>query len=112
MNKHLRWIKKLPCLVCGNWNGNHAHHLLTGVTRGMGMKAADEFTIPLCMNCHSQLHLRGNERAFFGDVGVDPLEWAARLVVLSGRDIAEDIQTELQDSLRKRYYDTVKDKLK
>ena len=76
------------------------------------MKASDAYTLPLCMNCHAQLHLNGDERAFFQQSGIEPLEWAARLVVLSGRDIAEDIQTELQDSWHKRYYNILKNKLK
>lgn len=110
--KHLNWIRSLPCLVCGKWPPNQAHHLLTNVNRGMGLKASDDYTLPLCMDCHSQLHLNGNERAFFESVDLDPLEWAARLVVLSGRDIAEDIQTERYDHWLKRAYDSVKDKLK
>jgi len=110
--KHLSWVRNLPCLVCGHWPPNQAHHILRDVDRGMGLKASDAYTLPLCMNCHSQLHLMGNERVFFERVGLDPLKWAARLVVLSGRDIAEDIQTELGDSWRSYHYSKVKEKLR
>ena len=47
---HLAFVRKKPCCVCGNECGNHAHHLR--INHGMGMKASDEWTVPLCPNCH------------------------------------------------------------
>lgn len=44
----MRWIKTLPCAVCGR-TGSEASH--TG-PRGLGQKAPDEQCIPLCPDHH------------------------------------------------------------
>ncbi len=74
--KHLEHIRSHDCALVQmdhqNCNGDiQAHHLMrpwSGV-RGMGMKAGDENTIPLCQNHHARLHHRGDEEAFFEESG-------------------------------------------
>jgi hypothetical protein len=45
----------------------------------MGRKVSDEFTVPLCREHHQALHRHGNERAWWADVNVIPLEAARNL---------------------------------
>lgn len=45
---YMLWVKTLPCAVCGRNNSEAAH---TG-RRGLGQKAPDEQTIPLCPRHH------------------------------------------------------------
>ena len=76
--KHLMYVSSHECClnlispdIC---QGNvQAHHLLKpydGV-RGMGMRATDNNTIPLCYYHHSQLHnVHGNEDKFWKQYGL------------------------------------------
>ena len=52
--KRLAEIRKLPCVRCGNPNSQAAHSNSAKHGKGRGIKASDEFTIPLCHSCHSQ----------------------------------------------------------
>ncbi len=53
MNKaekaHLDAVASLPCAVCGAF-GTHVHHIRTGI--GMGRRATNFQTIPLCPEHH------------------------------------------------------------
>ncbi len=60
-DKYLQWVKSQPCCVCGA-TSDDAHHLIGHGQGGMGTKAHDLFTIPLCRIHHSELHK-------------DPREW-------------------------------------
>ncbi|MGG4662954.1 DUF968 domain-containing protein [Providencia vermicola] len=53
--KYLRWVKSQPCCVC-NSIAHDAHHLIGYGQGGMGTKAHDLFTIPLCRIHHDELH--------------------------------------------------------
>ena len=47
-------IAAMPCIVCGRW-GVEVHHIKRrpdGQKYGMGQRAPDERTIPLCPTCH------------------------------------------------------------
>ncbi len=57
---YLAHVASLRCCVCGT-SPCQAHHLLRRSGHGMGMKAGDDWTIPLCPMCHRNLHLDGNE---------------------------------------------------
>jgi len=74
---HLDFVRSLPCSVCLKPGPSEAHHLLRGVPRGMGRKADDRHVIPLCHECHTGLHLSGNEVDFL--TGIDGPDLAARL---------------------------------
>lgn len=50
--KRLAAIRKLPCVVCGRSPVDAAHSNQGAHNKGMGIKASDEFTIPLCRNHH------------------------------------------------------------
>lgn len=52
-----------------------AHHLLSAPCRGVGKKASDEYTVPLCPDHHRELHGMGDEGLFFAQYGVDPWAW-------------------------------------
>jgi hypothetical protein len=53
--KYLKWVASLPCIHCGA--ESQAHHLRVGqLGAGMGKKASDFFTIPVCFQCHAGCH--------------------------------------------------------
>ncbi|HCI3538817.1 DUF968 domain-containing protein [Acinetobacter baumannii] len=52
--KRLAEIRKLPCIRCGQGPSQAAHSNSSKHGKGRGIKASDEFTVPLCHSCHSQ----------------------------------------------------------
>lgn len=60
----LAWVRSLDCCACGKAGPSHPHHrTLSG--RGKGQKSADDQTMPLCFDCHRDLHsLTGRFRGF------------------------------------------------
>ena len=42
---------EMGCAICGQ--PPQIHHLIGSRYRGMGQKAHDMYTIPLCLNCHT-----------------------------------------------------------
>lgn len=78
--QHLRFIASLPCLVTGAEDGIQAHHLMRTGRRGVGMKSADDMTIPLHYEIHDRLHRHGNETKFLAHYGIiDPINTAGML---------------------------------
>jgi hypothetical protein len=53
-HKRLAAIRKLPCVRCGQSPSQAAHSNSSKHGKGRGIKASDEFTVPLCAICHSQ----------------------------------------------------------
>jgi len=58
---YLNWVATLPCVNCGLEDETIvAHHLKHRYSPhgggGMGMKANDYLTMPLCFKCHSSAH--------------------------------------------------------
>ncbi len=51
--KRLNEIRKLPCIKCGQSPSQAAHSNSSKHGKGRGIKASDEFTVPLCYKCHS-----------------------------------------------------------
>ena len=45
---------------------------------GQGIKVSDEWTVPLCHQCHMRLHAFGDEQTWWDLEGIDPIEWARR----------------------------------
>lgn len=76
--EHLRFVAAQPCLACGR-TPSQAHHLRFAQPRALGRKVSDEFTVPLCATHHHDLHMRGNERAWWEERGLDPLSFADEL---------------------------------
>lgn len=56
-------IAQLPCAVCGT-DPVEVHHIRSGDAAGMGQRASNFLTIPLCPSCH-----RG-PRGVHGDKGL------------------------------------------
>jgi hypothetical protein len=75
---HLRFVASQPCLLCGR-TPSDPHHLRFAEPRAMGRKVSDRFTVPICRLHHRELHRRGNERAWWQGLGIDPLVIAADL---------------------------------
>ncbi|WP_145502043.1 DUF968 domain-containing protein [Yersinia similis] len=53
--KWLKWVKSQQCCGCGS-SADDPHHIIGHLQGGMGTKAHDLFTIPLCRDCHNSLH--------------------------------------------------------
>lgn len=53
-SKRLESIRKLPCVRCGQSPSQAAHSNSSKHGKGRGIKADDQYTVPLCHNCHSQ----------------------------------------------------------
>ncbi|HGF9175867.1 TPA: hypothetical protein ACJERR_002853 [Acinetobacter baumannii] len=50
--KRLSEIRALPCVRCGQSPSQAAHSNSSKHGKGRGIKASDEFTVPLCAICH------------------------------------------------------------
>tara|TARA_R100000781_G_scaffold2273_2_gene3693 strand:- start:2324 stop:2626 length:303 start_codon:yes stop_codon:yes gene_type:complete len=61
---YLNWVASLACINCGIKDETIVAHHLKGcyapLSGGMGRKANDYFTMPLCFKCHDKLH-KGDE---------------------------------------------------
>jgi hypothetical protein len=75
---HLRFVASQPCLRCGR-TPSDAHHVKFAEQRAIGRKVSDKFTVPVCRLHHRELHKRGDERAWWDALGIDPLAEAANL---------------------------------
>jgi hypothetical protein len=76
--EHLKYVTSQPCLVCGR-TPSDAHHIKFAERRAMGRKVSDRFSVPVCRLHHRELHRRGNEFAWWQNLGIDPLAIAATL---------------------------------
>ena len=74
--KYLHSLRRMDCLACGISPGGVAHHLLRAEKRGMGMKTGDNKAVPMCDNCHKELHHMGDEGLYWDLRGVDAYDWA------------------------------------
>lgn len=85
---HLFLIRQLWCCV-GHKRPVDAHHLQGGPCRkdrGLGLKSADKWALPLDHDLHMLLHSRGsrNEYDFFWEHRIDPYALAAALWAATG----------------------------
>lgn len=53
--RYLQWVKSQPCVCCGA-RADDPHHIIGHGQGGMGTKAHDLLTIPLCRQHHDDLH--------------------------------------------------------
>ena len=89
---YLKFIRSLPCLLCGDNTSVEAAHIRFGDIRagkrptGMGEKPDDRWTLPLCKRHHDEQHKRG-ERLFWTQAGVSPM-W----VSLALQSVAPDLE--------------------
>ena len=74
--EHLRFVAGQPCLICGRTPA-HAHHIRYAQAKGIALKVSDEFTVPLCAIHHSENHATGDERRWWQERKIDPLDCCA-----------------------------------
>lgn len=96
--KHLSFIRKLNCAVCGMWP-TEACHIRKFGDGGMGMKPSDSRCIPMCHECHAEQHRIGEEK-FFGDIQ-KPIELSNALWLMTGDlERCKDRVTQFRRSIR------------
>lgn len=81
--KHLNYIRSLPCCICGNINTEAAHIRTSNLNlgkryTGKSEKPSDKWTVPLCNKHHREQH-EGQELAFWKKYGIDPFMLALTL---------------------------------
>jgi len=76
--EHLRFVARQACLVCGR-KPSDPHHLRYVQPRALGRKASDEFAVPLCRVHHRAVHRAGDERAWWKQARIDPVNVARKL---------------------------------
>lgn len=87
--KHLSWIRGLPCVVCRNNTATEAAHVRLADGRvgkpitGIGIKPDDCWVVPLCHTHHAQQHEKG-EIGFWFNYAIDPIIIALALWQASG----------------------------
>lgn len=87
--KHLVFIRQLPCVVCHNNTETEAAHVRMPCLKagkrnvGKGEKPDDIWVIPLCGKDHRRQHDIG-EREFWLTVGIDPIFTALALWASTG----------------------------
>lgn len=75
---HLSFVRGQPCLICKQAPSD-PHHLKFAQPRALGRKVSDEFTVPLCRRHHQDLHRHGNEKAWWKNLQIAPLDIAKQL---------------------------------
>jgi len=65
--EYLQFVRRHPCLICGNPN-TIAHHESLG-RNAMGSKPPDSHAVPLCNECHQRRHSFGVQ-SFWGGYDV------------------------------------------
>jgi hypothetical protein len=76
--EHLRFVARQPCLICGR-APSQAHHIRYAQPRGLSLKVSDEYTVPVCAIHHTEIHHTGDERRWWQERKIDPLETARDL---------------------------------
>lgn len=95
--KHLAFIRRLPCCSCHRDPAGEAAHVRMACAEygkeeaGVGRKPDDRWTVPLCRLCHQdapQAQHRIGERRFWRGVGIDSFQLAMALWSAEG-DVAK-----------------------
>lgn len=68
------WVKRQRCCGCGK-PADDPHHITGHGFGGAGIKASDLFVIPLCRECHQELH---NDRKAWEEKNGSQLLWVVR----------------------------------
>ena len=90
---HLKCVRVLNCATCLAFAPSDPHHLKHGVQheRGIGRRATDRWTVPLCRSCHDSVESVGSRREpeWFAKRGIaDPLGLASALWNATGNPVA------------------------
>lgn len=87
--KHLAFIRTLPCIICDDPTSTQACHIRFADLRigkdnpGVGQKPDDRFTLPQCGKHHREQHSM-NEREFWKQYGIDAVLTALAIYSVSG----------------------------
>ena len=80
---HLARVGSLPCCIPGCEAGPvQVHHLTHVQPKARGLKAGDQWSVPLCLRHHlgdGGVHTGGREGPWWAAYGVDPIKLAASL---------------------------------
>lgn len=100
--EHLARVRQHPCLIeCdgqiirlgAQWTArSQAHHVRCIAPRSLGKRVSDYLTVPLCVDCHSDLHAY-NEATYWRAVKIDPAAWIASFSE-QGRKAIEELRGE------------------
>lgn len=94
---HLKFIRRLPCIISGVYGVDPAHirsanPLFGKRETGAGEKPADKWVVPLSRRFHDEQHAAGNELLWWASKGIDPFGLALALYDASGdEELAESI---------------------
>jgi hypothetical protein len=82
--RYLRFIRSLPCCICGGINTEAAHLRIGSINygkrdTGMGEKSSDKWALPLCNAHHREQHATGDELKFWANYSINPFELAISL---------------------------------
>ena len=82
--RHLNYIRSLPCCICGGIDTEAAHIRVGSVNHGkrptgMQEKSSDRWAVPLCNRHHREQHDAGNELKWWAEKGIDPFMLAMTL---------------------------------
>jgi hypothetical protein len=83
--RHLNYIRSLPCCICGEDTTVEAAHIRTASLAhgkrwtGKQEKSSDKWALPLCNRHHREQHDFGNELAWWVSKGIDPFMLAISL---------------------------------
>lgn len=74
---YLKWLRLLPCCVCGGTPSDAAHIRFAAKAfgkryTGMAEKPDDKWAVPLCRKCHTEQHSL-NEEVFWLRKSMNPL---------------------------------------
>jgi hypothetical protein len=87
---HLKFIRTLPCLLCGDDTTTEAAHVrmadrsVAKPMTGIATKCDDRFTVPLCGAHHRKQHEYGNEHEWWLRAAIDPIKAALALYSVKG----------------------------
>lgn len=88
---HLRFVAHHPCVICGR-QPTQAHHVKYAQPRSMALKVSDEYTVPLCNVHHDQLHRAGDEKSWWAQHKLNPLEIAQRLWTVKDKSLPFELE--------------------
>lgn len=61
---YMAHVRQQACIWCGICNHSQAHHLRIDNTGGTAIKPPDYMCVPLCDNCHFELHAKGANKFY------------------------------------------------
>jgi hypothetical protein len=81
--RHLDFIRSLPCCICGGIDTEAAHIRTASLAHGkqhtgMAEKPSDKWALPLCNAHHREQHSM-NEMAFWKKYEIDPFMLAIKM---------------------------------